>query len=139
MESESPVAVEDAVVEHFELAAQIDEIARLHEAELEPFRARLAELDRKIHEHFNSHPQLVSVPTRAGTAEPKLKTFINISNWDEFLAYVLGNSQLQLLKKDVNKTAAEEIFSQSGAYPPGVKTSSEKYISYTKPRKRAAK
>lgn len=138
-EVQAEQSIEELVARYFELDDQITQVVKLHAEELAPLKEEQQRIDRRVLDYFNRHDQLLSVPTKAGTAQPKVSTFINVSDWTEFIADVVANNAFQLLKKDVNRTAAEEVFRATGAYPVGTKSTSEKSISYTRPRRRPSK
>ena len=152
--SETEPSIEQVMARRFELAEQIAIITGRHKAELAPFGEELELCEKYI---WKAMGGLRQVKTGVGTAFfkpgsraqleqgafPTLIRYIVESAFAEskpdprattadLVDHILMHGRFQLLKKDVSKTAVEEIVEADKVPPPGVKYETYKTLQFRK-------
>jgi len=76
-----------------------------------------------------------SFKTSFGTAYKVTEEHYRIQDWDTFVEYVKETDNFQLFQKRVTKTAAKEIYSETGELPKGLDYFQEYKINVRRPTK----
>ena len=152
--SEAEVSIEQVMARRFELVEQMAIIAGRHKNELAPLGEELDLCEQYI---WQAMGELQQVSTTFGTAFfkggsraqldkdafPTLLRYIVESAFldsrpdprattDDIVEHILTHGRFQLLKKDVSKTAVEEIVEAEKTPPPGVKYETFRTLQFRK-------
>ncbi len=120
--SQQAIDVEKVVGQYVKLRDKIKEISDKHAAELKPFNDMKVRLDGMLLDHLNKQ-NVKSMRTEAGTITSTVRRSATVEDKEAFRTYVEIMGLWDLVDFRANAPAIFQCIEETGAPPPGVKTS----------------
>ena len=109
------------------------ETAARHKEELAPIVDKMNKLEAWMLRKLQKE-EAESSKTGQGTAFLTTKTYVNIKNWEAFVAFAKENDLLHMVAKNVSKDAIKEYLDANGELPPGIEITSEIVCQFRSPK-----
>lgn len=122
------IDVEKTVGNYVRLRDKIDEIAKKHEAELEPYKVLRRKLDGMLLQHLNE-TNTKSCKTGAGTITATTRSSASVQDTEAFRKFIIENDEWDLVDIKANAPAVFKYLEDEGQPVPGVKTSQMQTLS----------
>jgi hypothetical protein len=116
------IDVEKVVGQYVKLRDKIKEISDRHADELKPFNEMRARLDGMLLQHLQTQ-NVKSMRTEAGTITSTVRRSATVEDREAFREYVTVMELWDLVDLRANAPAIFQCIEETGAPPPGVKTS----------------
>jgi hypothetical protein len=120
----TPIDIGKRIDQYIRLRDRISEIKKKHEAELEPYKVALEQLNTMLLNHLNTIGTDSASATGVGTVYRTEKKSASIGDQGEFRRYVIGGELWDLCDWRANTPAVEEFIKTHHTPPPGVNFSS---------------
>ena len=127
---QSELTLDEVLDRKFELDEQVAIIQGKHKVELEPFNEELRMCELFIKDEMNKAGMQQVKNKHGHMAFFTTKDSVTVSDFDQVIAYIMGEKAFHMLNKAVNKSAVKEYIELHKAPPPGVKYDSYRDLAW---------
>ena len=116
--------INEAVDKYIKLRDKKAELAKIHAAQMKPYRDALEQIENWLLAVLNNQ-DAESIRTDTGTCYKTIRTQAKVTDWATALDFIRDNDLFHMLEKRVSKSAIEEFVEAQGKPPPGVDITQE--------------
>lgn len=124
----SDYRIEDVVQKYIELRDKKAAAKAKYDAYVADIETKLDRLDAWLLKTLEASGGVTSFNTPYGTVYTQTRVKCSGSDWSATWNYIKENDRFDLMEKRISSKAAQEIFEQTGAYPPGINVFTERQV-----------